>query len=122
MNGHPLTPATALAALANEPKGLPFVTLFSHGSLDIEIYRPLGVDQQTPHARDEIYVVIAGRGEFACAGQRQTFEVGEVLFAPAGVPHRFENFSDDFCTWVFFYGPDGGEAKRATPDQDDHSP
>jgi hypothetical protein len=25
------------------------------------------------------------------------------------VPHRFENFTDDFGTWVIFYGPEGGE-------------
>lgn len=117
-----LTPATALATLANEPTGLPFVTLFSHGRLDIEIYKPVGVDQQTPHARDEIYVVIAGHGEFACDGQRQVFSAGEVLFAAAGTTHRFENFSDDFCTWVFFYGPDGGEVPRSTPDQESRAP
>jgi len=122
MNGHPLTPEIALATLAKEPSGLPFVTLFSHGSLDIEIYRPVGVDQQTPHARDEIYVVIAGRGEFVCAGHRQTFVAGEVLFAPAGALHRFENFSDDFSTWVFFYGPDGGEAANPTPEQETNAP
>jgi len=23
---------------------------------------------------------------------------------------RFEEFSDDFATWVMFYGPEGGEA------------
>lgn len=34
---------------------------------------------------------------------------GDVLFAPAGIEHRFENFSDDFVTWVIFYGPVGGE-------------
>jgi hypothetical protein len=28
------------------------------------------------------------------------------------VPHRFENFSDDLALWVFFYGPEGGEAQR----------
>jgi len=122
MNSHPLTPAAALAALASEPNGLPFVTLFSHGSLDIEIYRPVGVDQQTPHLRDEVYVVIAGRGEFVCAGQRQAFAAGDVLFAHANTAHRFENFSDDFSTWVFFYGPDGGETTRPTTDQDDHAP
>jgi hypothetical protein len=27
----------------------------------------------------------------------------------AGVQHRFEEFSDDFATWVIFYGPEGGE-------------
>jgi hypothetical protein len=24
--------------------------------------------------------------------------------------HRFENFSDDLSVWVFFFGPQGGEA------------
>ena len=32
--------------------------------------------------------------------------------AAAGVEHRFENFSDDFAVWVFFYGPEGGEVDQ----------
>jgi hypothetical protein len=32
-----------------------------------------------------------------------------MLFVPAGIEHRFYDFSDDFCTWVMFYGPEGGE-------------
>ena len=104
-----LTPAAALQALAGIPEGPPFRTLFERGSLAIEIYRPMGEDLQMPHARDEVYVVIAGRGEFVCGGARQAFEPGEVLFVPAGVEHRFENFSDDFSTWVLFHGPQGGE-------------
>ena len=31
------------------------------------------------------------------------------LFVAAGQVHRFEDFSNDFAVWVFFYGPDGGE-------------
>jgi hypothetical protein len=23
--------------------------------------------------------------------------------------HRFEDFTEDFATWVVFYGPEGGE-------------
>ena len=106
-----LTPESALRALAEEPMGLPFRKLFQHGSLEVEVYKPAGSDLQMPHARDEVYVVIAGSGEFVCAGQRQDFAPGEVLFVPAGVEHRFENFSDDFSTWVLFYGPQGGETK-----------
>ncbi len=30
------------------------------------------------------------------------------LFAERA-PHRFENFSEDFAVWVFFYGPLRGE-------------
>jgi hypothetical protein len=28
------------------------------------------------------------------------------------MPHRFEDFTDDFATWVIFYGPEGGERPR----------
>lgn len=103
-----LTVDAARAALATVSE--PFAVLLRHGSLQVEIYRPLGTDRQTPHRRDELYVVIAGRGLFVCGGARQPFEAGEVLFVPAGVEHRFEEFSEDFATWVIFYGPDGGEA------------
>lgn len=95
-----LTPAAALAALANADK--PFVLLFRHGTLEVEFYKPDGVDRQQPHARDEVYVVVAGSGCFVSGGERRPFEAGEVLFAAAGVPHRFEEFTPDFATWVFF--------------------
>jgi mannose-6-phosphate isomerase-like protein (cupin superfamily) len=107
-----LTPTNALAALAAQ-EGPPFLRVFAHGSLEVEVYRPRGVDLQQPHTRDELYVVISGRGEFVHAGRRQPVEPGEVLFVPAGAEHRFEAFSDDFATWVFFYGPEGGEALSA---------
>jgi len=102
-----LTPEGALARLASS--GKEFILLFRHGTLEVEIYRPRGVDNQKPHARDEVYVVFSGTGTFVNAGERRPFGPGEVLFAPAGAEHRFEGFSDDFATWVFFYGPEGGE-------------
>jgi len=104
-----LTPEVALQTLANDPLGMRFCRLFQHGSLEVEVYKPVGRDLQVAHARDEVYVVIAGQGEFVRAGRRQPFAAGELLFAPAGVEHHFENFSDDFSTWVLFYGPEGGE-------------
>lgn len=103
-----LTVNNALKRLAN--KRAPFKELFKHGSLSVEIYKPIGVDNQQPHTRDEIYVITSGSGYFINDGIRQAFSVGEVLFVPAGVEHKFENFTDDFSTWVFFYGPEGGEA------------
>jgi mannose-6-phosphate isomerase-like protein (cupin superfamily) len=105
-----LTPGNAQSILAAEG-GKRFVELFHHGSLVVEYYRPVGVDTQQPHMRDEVYVVIAGTGYFQCGAERHPFEPGEVLFAAAGVEHRFEQFTPDFATWVFFYGPEGGEAK-----------
>jgi mannose-6-phosphate isomerase-like protein (cupin superfamily) len=108
MTGERLTPAAGLAALASTDK--PFVGVFRHGTLEVEFYKPEGVDRQQPHTRDEVYVVISGSGYFKCGGVRRPFEAGEVLFAAAGVEHRFEELSSDFATWGFFYGPEGGES------------
>ena len=85
------------------------IALFHHGTLTVKLYAPRGNDPQSPHTRDEIYVVIRGTGDFICAGERRKFAPHDFLFVPAGMEHRFENFSDDLAVWVFFYGPEGGE-------------
>ena len=106
--GDRLTVNNALSQLAGHEQ--PFQQLFAHGTLQIEIYRPEKIDLQTPHTRDEIYVIASGTGMFVNGEARHSFEPGEVLFVPAGVEHRYVEFTDDFSTWVFFYGPEGGEA------------
>ncbi len=103
-----LTIKNALTSLKETDS--PFKALFSHGSLTVEMYQPNQVDHQQPHSRDELYVIASGSGYFVNGNERQSFEAGEVLFVPAGREHRFESFSDDFTTWVFFYGPEGGES------------
>lgn len=86
-----------------------FIELFSHGTLSVEFYKPQKVDYQKPHDRDEIYVVASGEGDFFNDGHTVKFRPGEFLFVKAGKEHRFENFTEDFSTWIFFYGPIGGE-------------
>jgi len=103
-----LTVADAVSRLPT-PDGKRFATIFEHGTLLVEIYAPGGVDPQQPHTRDEVYFVAAGSGEYVCADTRTTFSTTDLLFAAAGVEHRFENFSDDLVVWVLFYGPEGGE-------------
>lgn len=51
-----------------------------------------------------------GSGEFINGEKREAFSAGNFLFVPAGVEHRFVNFSEDLIVWVIFYGPEGGEA------------
>ena len=91
------------------PPGNLAVPIFSHGSLVVELYTPVGNDPQRPHARDEVYFVTRGNGFFFDGRQRQPVEAGSFLFVPAGQVHRFEDFSSDFAVWVVFYGPEGGE-------------
>jgi Cupin domain len=61
-----------------------------------------------PHDQDEAYIVASGSGMFRRGEERIPFQPGDFLFAAAGVPHRFEEFTDDFQTWVIFFGPKGG--------------
>jgi mannose-6-phosphate isomerase-like protein (cupin superfamily) len=80
-----------------------------HGTMKVGIYAPDRIDAQHPHRQDELYIVIRGSGDFVKDGERSRFAANDVLFVEAGSTHRFENFSDDFCTWVVFWGPEGGE-------------
>ena len=104
-----LTVTNALQSLPG-PEGQRFATIFQHGTLLVEIYAPRGNDPQQPHTRDEIYFVAVGSGEFICGETRTQFGPTDLLFAAAGVAHRFENFSDDLTVWVLFYGAQGGES------------
>ena len=101
---------TAEAAAAPLEAGRASARLFGHGSMEIRYYAPKGRDEQTPHDQDEVYFIASGSGGFLRAGERVTFGPGDMLFVAAGEEHRFVDFSDDFGTWVVFYGPQGGEA------------
>lgn len=103
-------PLAEALALGPPPERNLAVPVFAHGTLAVEIYRPVGEDRQTPHARDEVYVVARGTGTFFDGAERFPVAPGDFLFVPAGREHRFERFTDDFAVWVLFYGPEGGEA------------
>ena len=83
--------------------------VYEHGSLLLKLFAPHRTDPQQPHTRDEIYVVAQGKGWFVNGDARHPFGPGDVLYVPAGVVHRFEDFSDDVMLWVVFYGAEGGE-------------
>jgi mannose-6-phosphate isomerase-like protein (cupin superfamily) len=99
--------AEAVDKLKKESPG-EFTTLMKHGTMSIEYYSPQKIDRQTPHNKDEIYVIASGSGTFFRNGDRVKFHTGDVLFVQAGIEHHFENFSDGFATWVIFYGKEGG--------------
>jgi len=87
------------------------VSLFQHGDANLLLFVPTDQDTQVKHARDEIYVVQSGQGIFKRGTETVRFDGGDVLFAPAGVEHRFASFSEDFRAWVLFFGPEGGTAR-----------
>jgi len=99
----PLSLAAALAVPL--PDGRRSSEVFVDGDLEIRLYAPKGHDPQTPHDRDELYIVAAGHGTFRVGEQVNPVETGALLYAAAHEIHRFEDFSDDFAVWVVFYGP-----------------
>ena len=109
-----IRPTDALAQLPGPPNalwpsGARSVSVLRHGTLECKLYAPRGSDPQLPHTRDEVYVIVSGNGRFDNGGEVQAVAAGDLLFVPAGRLHRFTQFSEDFSTWVVFYGPEGGE-------------
>lgn len=90
--------------------GEPFSIMIHHGQMRVEYYAPRGEDHQTPHAQDELYIISNGSADFDRNGETLNCKIHDVLFVPAGMPHRFFNISDDFGTWVIFYGENDKES------------
>jgi len=88
-----LPPARFLGSIPG-PGGERSTVVFEHGSLLVKLYAPRGTDPQTPHARDEVYVVVSGTGWFVHGAKRERFAPHDFLFAEAGPPHRFEGFTE----------------------------
>ncbi len=91
------------------PAGERAVMLLRRGTLDVAFGLPLHPSQQTPHAQDEIYFIIRGRGVLFHESRRDPFESGDLLFVAAGTEHQFEDITEDLALWRVFYGPHGGE-------------
>lgn len=49
-------------------------------------------DRQQPHADDEVYIVLEGRGVLNVEGEEFGLGEGSVHFVPAGADHRFTGY------------------------------
>lgn len=69
-----------------------------------------GLDEQQPHAEDEVYYTLAGRARLRVAGEDQAVAPGTLHFVAARVEHRFHSIEEDLTLLVFF-GPAEGTAR-----------
>ena len=84
--------------------GKPYLQFIDEGTLSVGLYalEAGAVDQQTPHAEDEVYYVVAGRGAILVAGERRQVEPGSIIFVAREVEHRFVDIEEDLSILVFF--------------------
>jgi mannose-6-phosphate isomerase-like protein (cupin superfamily) len=61
-------------------------------------------DRQQPHADDEVYVVLEGRGVLEVEGEQIEVGEGRAAFVPAGADHRFTGY-EGLSTLVVFSRP-----------------
>jgi mannose-6-phosphate isomerase-like protein (cupin superfamily) len=59
-------------------------------------------DPQTPHAEDEVYLVLAGRATITVADRPHPVAPGSVVFVARTVPHRFHDITERLSVLVFF--------------------
>jgi mannose-6-phosphate isomerase-like protein (cupin superfamily) len=108
------TVEAAIEQLDAVATGERFVKLLQHQTMQVEYFSPKEKDKQQPHKQDELYIIISGSGTLIRNGERLNCKPHDVLFVPAGLAHHFEDFTEDFATWVVFYGIEGGEASNVS--------
>jgi len=84
--------------------GNPYLQFINAGTLSLGLYvlAAGAVDTQSPHAEDEIYYVVAGRGVIVVAGERQPVQPGSIVFVAKEIEHRFVDIEDELSILVFF--------------------
>ncbi len=96
--------AAAAARLAETGGG--YEVVHTSPGLEIGVYVLVAPepDRQTPHAFDEVYVVLDGEGEIEVEGERRPLSQGEAVFVAAGADHRFSGY-ETLSLLVVFNGP-----------------
>jgi mannose-6-phosphate isomerase-like protein (cupin superfamily) len=92
-----------------EAAGAPYLEFLRTGSMSVGLYvLPAGgVDPQSPHTEDEVYVVLEGEALATVGEETRPVGAGDTLFVPAGVPHRFHDIGRELRVIVAFAPPEG---------------
>ena len=59
-------------------------------------------DPQQPHADDEVYYVVKGRGVIQVEGDDIPLQEGSVAYVAADTEHHFHSITEDLTLLVFF--------------------
>ena len=70
-------------------------------------------DTQVPHAEDEVYYVVSGRGVLQVEGKDQPVKQGSVLFVAGKAKHHFHSIAEELTVMVFFAPAENPDAAPA---------
>ena len=78
-----------------EARGGGYKIVHASPGLEIGVYVLVApdFDRQQPHADDEVYIVLEGRGVLEVEGKVVPLERGQAVFVPAGARHGFTGYA-----------------------------
>ena len=78
-----------------------------HLSVGVYTLQAGAVDDQAPHAEDEVYYTVRGRSMFFVDGRERRVQPGTLLYVPAQAEHRFHDIEEELILVVFWAPPEG---------------
>jgi mannose-6-phosphate isomerase-like protein (cupin superfamily) len=87
-----------------QASGERYLQFINAGSLSLGLYTlpAAAEDLQRPHAEDEVYFVVSGRGTVTVAGEQRPVAPGSIVFVAKDVDHRFVDIEEELQLLVFF--------------------
>ena len=87
----------------------PYLEFVRRPALSVGLYvlAAGAIDGQQPHAEDEVYHVVEGRGRITVGDETQVVRPGSIVYVAATVPHRFHDIEEELRILVFFAPPEG---------------
>ncbi len=74
-----------------------------------------GTDPQQPHAEDEVYYVVGGRGQIRVGDGDRAVQTGSIVYVAAQVEHHFHSIEETLQLLVFFAPAEGSVAPNGKP-------
>jgi cytidylate kinase len=100
-----------LGRLAEQHRRSPrrYLEALRTGAASVGLYhlRKGAEDEQRPHAEEEVYLVLEGRGRFRLGDEDCDVEPGALFAVPRRVEHRFHSITVDLLLLVFFAPAEG---------------
>lgn len=89
--------------------GRPYLEFIRSDALSVGLYvlAAGAVDRQQPHAEDEAYHIVSGRGRITVGLETRDVGPGSIVFVAAAVAHRFHDIEEELRIAVFFAPPEG---------------